>query len=74
MKIRIESDEAYPVYFEVPEASTYGVTLDLPDDEVARFRAASAEWDAVQELIANRLTGRNAITANGAVISNRDTP
>lgn len=65
MRIRIESDEAYPVYFEVPEGSTYGVTLDLPDDEVARFRAATAEWDAVQEIIASRLAGRSAITANG---------
>lgn len=46
MKVRIDKDEAYPVF---TVRSTWGRVVDLPDELVDRARRVEEEYATVQE-------------------------
>jgi hypothetical protein len=50
VKVWIYADERYPDYG-IDADQRYGVAVDLPDDFVARFKAATAEYEAVQDVL-----------------------
>jgi len=56
-KMYYSVDEAYPVVFlaEDDRSGLFPKTLDLTDEELARFNKATSEWRAVQELLLQKI-------------------
>lgn len=48
-KVRIDSDEWYPVYSLRDDERPYGHEIEATDEQVARWEAASAAFQAAQE-------------------------
>jgi hypothetical protein len=52
MIVRIDEDEAYPVYSfreSTADANTYGVPIDVDPAVIERWRKAAEEWEACQD-------------------------
>lgn len=58
MKIRIDSDELYPYYF---ETEGLGFDLELTDEEYALVTAAEEAFGEAQNLIARKLEEQGGI-------------
>lgn len=57
MKVRIDSDEWYPVHFITD--SDWGVEVDIPDDQLARINACFDEFQKVQVELSELLKGQS---------------
>ena len=49
--VRIEKDEAYPVYFLIPIADTTGKAVTLTNAELAQVQESFANYQAAQDLL-----------------------
>jgi hypothetical protein len=56
--VPITEDEMYPVYFE-GDADLGHKTIQLTDEEYARYQRAVKEFDAVQDMIRNKMKEAN---------------
>lgn len=55
MKVKIDSDEWYPVY----DLDDYGDEVEVPDDKVAEWKRILAEFDVMQKEMAAYLNPSN---------------
>jgi hypothetical protein len=52
MKVSIDSDEFYPVYFRSDDGHH---EIDMTDDELAAWHSAEVEWGKWQALVGERV-------------------
>jgi hypothetical protein len=55
MKLKVDSVEVYPVFFLYEGLDAEPNLIEMTEDEVIRFRAAMQEYDAMQEMVRQRL-------------------
>jgi len=64
MKIRIDTDEAYPTYVLYPEGDKYMSEIDLPYDLLCRWWAVQKAYALMQHEIAAVLSARKECDGN----------
>jgi len=51
VKVKIDTDEWYPVYSVCDAPYAYGKEVEIPDEFYERYQAVMTEFNAVQDLI-----------------------
>jgi len=55
VKIRIDVNERYPVFFRAPDRARHGARIEVPDEVVKKWEQAQEEFNQMQDEMAKYL-------------------